>query len=512
MDFNDIENLSPSEIWHYFKKVCAIPHISGHEQQLSQYLVDFAKANKLEYIIQDCGNVIIKKKSNHVSNKDNCPTVIIQAHIDMVGVHDSEIDFDFLTMPIETEITPDGYVKAKKTTLGADNGIGVACILAILANKFITIPNLIAIFTVAEETSMLGVTQLNPDDLKDATYAINLDTEDMGEICLGCAGSSTYNITYTPRKKFIEQEYDIYKLEINNGLGGHSGLDIDKGQMNVAAELLSVLDETNNEAINIDNKIWCNFMSIKTGTVRNSIPSNGTLYFAIAKENAIKAISMLKEKIHVKVFHYVENKKDPFLSYNIEKIENSDDEIIIDNMYSDEDTLEIVKLMNLNTKVIEYTPHDTPLTSCNLGVIKTDNNGITTFSALARYGNNSGKELIESKIEELCNNINNSNITEKSCYNFWEANYESELAKIATAEYLKLTGRSTKLTEIHAGLECGTLKQLNPNLEIISIGPNIEAPHTINEKVNIDSVGLTHLWLSSILTYIANINQKENNY
>jgi dipeptidase D len=221
---------------------------------------------------------------------------------------------------------------------------------------------------------------------------------------------------------------------------------------------------------------------------------------------------MLKEKIHVKVFHYVENKKDPFLSYNIEKIENSDDEIIIDNMYSDEDTLEIVKLMNLNTKVIEYTPHDTPLTSCNLGVIKTDNNGITTFSALARYGNNSGKELIESKIEELCNNINNSNITEKSCYNFWEANYESELAKIATAEYLKLTGRSTKLTEIHAGLECGTLKQLNPNLEIISIGPNIEAPHTINEKVNIDSVGLTHLWLSSILTYIANINQKENNY
>ena len=510
MNFNDIENLSPSEIWHYFKKICAIPHISGHEQQLSQYLVDFAKENNLEYIAADCGNVIIKKKSNHVSNKDNCPTVIIQAHIDMVGVHDSEIDFDFLTMPIQPEITPDGYVTAKKTTLGADNGIGVASILAILANNFITIPNLIAIFTVSEETSMLGVNQLNPDDIKEATYAINLDTEDMGEICLGCAGSSTYNITYTPTKKINNHEYDIYKLEINNGLGGHSGIDIDKGQMNVAAELLSVLDEINNEAMRIDNKIWCNFLSINAGTVRNAIPSNGTLYFAIKKENTIKAISILKDKIHVKVFQYVENKKDPFLSYNIEKIENSNDEINLDNIYSDEDTIEIVKLMDLNTKVIEYTPSETPLTSCNLGVIKTDKNQITTFSALARYGNSNGKELIESKIEELCNSISNCKITEKSCYDFWEANYESELAKIATTEYLNLTGRATKLTEIHAGLECGTLKQLNPNLEIISIGPNIEAPHTINERVNIDSVGLTHLWLSAILTYIAGVNQKDN--
>ena len=166
--------------------------------------------------------------------------------------------------------------------------------------------------------------------------------------------------------------------------------------------------------------------------------------------------------------------------------------------------------MNLNTKVIEYTPSETPLTSCNLGVIKTDKNQITTFSALARYGNSNGKELIESKIEELCNSISKCKITEKSCYDFWEANYESELAKIATTEYLNLTGRATKLTEIHAGLECGTLKQLNPNLEIISIGPHIEAPHTINERVNIDSVGLTHLWLSAILTYIAGINQKDN--
>lgn len=477
---NELSKLNPSEVWRFFSDICAIPHVSGNEQRIGDYLVDFAVKSGLSYSRSECGNVIISRPSS-VSMADR-PAILLQAHMDMVGVKKDGLDFNFATDSITPIITEDGYVTASGTTLGADDGIGVAMILAILADRSAEYPAIEGIFTVSEETSMLGAEALIPTDIK-ADFGINIDSEDLGEVCIGCAGGTTYTVNFQPEISDVPNDFCSVLIELSRGTGGHSGMEADKGRINTlcsALALVGVLAEEGYEA---------NLSSIKGGTVRNSIPTETTIVLSMKSDIYLKALSTLNDIADRIKTRFAQT--DPNLTISISKVETAN------IMFSYRSTQDLVHLRKLNTRVIERTEDGQPLTSCNLGVIEFTN-GLIVMKLLARFATAEGKELIDKTINALVED-NNAQIADVSSYSFWEPNYNSRMLALASDEYKNMTGSDVKCTVIHAGLECGLFKNLNPKLDIISVGPNVFGAHSVNERVEINSVETCYNWIKNII-------------
>ncbi|WP_274968018.1 beta-Ala-His dipeptidase [Succinimonas amylolytica] len=488
---NDISNLEPRSVWHFFSRFCQIPHTSGNETGIGELLLKIAQEHGLDGVRTPAGNIILSCAGS--PGLQNRPRVFFQAHMDMVGVKESGSAFDFSRDAIKTMITGNGFVTADGTTLGADDGIGMALALAVMTDPAVRHPPLSAVFTVSEETDMGGALALTREDIPGKT-AINIDSEDIGEICIGCAGGISMDIEYTPEISEVPPNYGTIAITIENGKGGHSGMEVDNGSVNAATALLTLICSLANEDIKVS------LSSLESGTVRNAIPGYGKAEIALPAALISKALDSL-EDMSGRLSEKYRN-TDPGISVSIDRVPNKN------IMMSAHDTSNIIKLRGLNTGVLERTPDGQPLTSCNLGRLVIDG-GKVQACILGRHATESGKELLMSRIEKTVSEAS-AHICREESYPAWEPDYESPLARIMSATYRGLLAEEPRVTVIHAGLECGLLKNLRPDLDIVSVGPNVFGAHTPEERVEIASVRTCYDWILKTLEKLCQDEAAEN--
>lgn len=452
---NDIINIGDDmEPLKYFEEFLSIPRESGNEKRICDYLIQFAKKNNLEYYVDDISNVIIKRKSNNNSNE----TIILQGHTDMVCT--SINDYDFSSKGIDWYIE-DGYYKAKGTTLGADNGIGCSIILALLSNNDIKTPNIEAIFTVQEETTMMGAKRLDYSKIT-GNKLISIDGTDEGVIEVSSAGMASINVS--KKLHYDDNKYETYKITINGLLGGHSGTDIDKNRGNAIKIMFDILS-------NIED---FDLVDIYGGSKENVIPSECVCIIATNKG--------------INVDNYYKTKY-PTMNINVENIEKCAKVI-----KKDESNAIINFIHNLPIEVVSY--HDTfPQTSINLGVIDTNNEHLS-ISISIRSSNIEEEIKYINIVENLCNGLDFKLLDKKPFFTFKE---DSSLRDKLVEKYEQLYNKKIELRSVHAGLEGGVFSENIKDLDVCVIAPNLYDIHTINERVEIESVNRVYRWLIEVL-------------
>ena len=467
---NPITSLKPSIIWNYFDEICLVPRPSKKEDQMIEYLLKFAEEHQLKVKKDDVGNVLILKKGN--IKESSLSPVILQSHLDMVGEKNNNIDHDFAKDPIKVKIEGD-WVKAEGTTLGADNGIGIATQLAILASDDIEHGPIECLFTVDEETGMTGAKALKKGFIT-GKKLINLDSEDEGELFIGCAGGidsvSVLDVDWesVPRNAFA------FKVSVTGLTGGHSGDDIHLGRANANKVLVQFLNK-------FSELIDFHISAIDGGNLRN----------AIAREaSAICVIhTSYKEKLRVEF---------NILAHEIEQqFENTDPEMLL-SLQSTELTSRIIKkdLQQKLLKALEDCPHGViemsktvpglVQTSTNLASIKILDDKITIVSS-HRSSVESERDRIALKVKKIFNKAG-AKVTLSDGYPGWEPNLDSELLKKSVSLYEKLFNETPKVRAIHAGVECGLFLTKYPDLDMISFGPTIKGAHSPDERLHIPSV------------------------
>ena len=473
---NDILNLEPKNVWKNFLEISKIPRPSKHEDKIRNYLEAFGKKLNLETIVDEVGNVLIKKNSTNTSNK----TVLLQSHMDMVPQKNNNTKHDFLKDEIKPYIDSE-YIKARGTTLGADNGIGVATMMAILESSTIKHPRLECLFTTDEETGMTGATNIKKD-LLNSSIMINLDSEEVGEICVGCAGCVDITISMNYTKEIPTQD-NAYKIILSGLLGGHSGAEIDLGRAN-ANKLL------NEFLIELKSKENFSISTFTGGSLRNAIPRESFVEITIDKSSKIKEIL---DKFELKVkeqFKNIENNIN-FIIEEISMPENVMDKTTALNLIQKiKECPNAVFKMNEELKMVE--------TSNNLAMIRTTENKIK-ISCMARSLLEDKKYDITNKIKEI---FKKYDVKLSGDHPGWQPKENSEILEIAKSEFEKLYNKKAIVKTIHAGLECGLIGTKYPKIDMISIGPTIQFPHSADERCEIKTVKIYYNYLLEILKNI----------
>jgi len=480
-----LSNLEPREVWGYFEEICSVPRPSKKEDQIIQYLVDFAKDYKLEYKKDRSGNLLIKKPA--VSGKERLKTVVLQSHVDMVGEKNKDTEHNFEKDPIKPYIEGD-WVKAEGTTLGADNGLGIAAQLAVLASGEISHGPLECLFTVDEETGLTGAFALE-SGFFEGKVLINLDSEDWGELFIGCAGGIDTTATFDFDREKVPEDHQGFTIQVTGLNGGHSGDEIDKGLGNA----LKIL---NRFLWNISEDYDVRVSSFDGGRARNAIPREAEAHISINEDD-------------------VENVKHYFEAFekNIKNelivtepgLQISLDEADLPGYVIDEDTQHDV----LNS--LYACPHgvhawsqeieDLVETSTNLAAIKTRENGSYFITTSQRSSVDSAKQDIASMVESVFR-LGNAKVEHSAGYPGWQPNTESEVLKVTENAYKKLFNKNPEVKAIHAGLECGLFLQKYPYLDMISIGPTIKGAHTPEERASIETTREFWMLLIEVLRTI----------
>lgn len=465
-----LNSLDPQELWNHFEHLNAIPRASKNEEAVIQFMIDFGRRLNLQTVKDETGNVIIKKAAT--SGMHDRQTVCLQSHLDMVHQKNADTDFDFATQGIIMFIE-DGWVKAKGTTLGADNGIGVASIMAILASKDIPHPPLEALFTIDEETGMTGALGLK-GGLLNADILLNLDTEDDDELTIGCAGGIDVSANGNYRYEKPPPGYCGFKLTVKGLTGGHSGMDIYKGRAN-ANKLLNrlLLHAAANSGIRIH--------AINGGGLRNAIPREAFAEICLAVDKTGAFADLIKEA-----------------------------ELVLQNEYQHTDpNLQIL----LEKTGIPETVLETGFQYRFLRTIAACPNGIYRMSpaieGLVQTSNNLARVLVKDGAFSILCLTRGSVDSEKMdlaqtiCYNFelagatpsfggsypgWAPKPDAPIVTLMRDLYKELFKADAHVNAVHAGLECGILGTNYPHMQMISFGPNIRGAHSPDEKVQISSV------------------------
>ncbi|MCX7953634.1 MAG: aminoacyl-histidine dipeptidase [Bacteroidales bacterium] len=482
-----LSNLKPENVWQIFEQICSIPHPSKKEHKIIEYVKEFCENLKLKTIIDEVGNVIIKKAPSQ--GFEDRKGVILQAHLDMVPQKNSDKQHDFEKDPIIPRIE-NNKVKASGTTLGADNGIGVATALAILADNSIEHGPIEVLLTVDEETGMTGARNLKAGILS-GEILINLDSEEHGEIYIGCAGGldATFFLNYTENK--LSDNTSLYNLNITGLKGGHSGVDIHLGRANSNKLLARLLRQ-------LISKYQVKIVRIDGGNLRNAIPREAFSIIAI-KNNEIEEIKktvQYYENIFKNEYQHVE----PELKVTFEK---SYENILT---YIDEKTCQ--QLIN----IIHVIPNGVIRMSDAIpGLVETSNNLASIkqnqekkeliISCLLRSSVDSAKEYLAEVLECIAN-LAGIKIEFSGGYPGWKPNPNSQILQIAKNVFKKMFSSEPKIMAIHAGLETGIIAGSYPHLDMISIGPTIKYPHSPDEEVDIESVNKFYNFLLEILKNI----------
>lgn len=465
-----IENLSPQSLWSNFAALNAVPRPSKKEERVIQFMLDFGNNLGLETFTDKIKNVIIKKPAS--PGFENRKTIILQSHLDMVHQKNADTAFDFEQQGIEMLIDGD-WVRANGTTLGADNGIGVAAIMAVLASKDIKHPAIEAFFTIDEETGMTGAKEME-GSMFDGKILLNLDTEDDDELSIGCAGGIDTNTSYSYNEVDVHPESVQFEIKIRGLLGGHSGMDIDKGRANANKLMTRIL-------YHLNSIVEIQMLTFDGGSLRNAIPREATATIGCLidyKNELLAAFLAIKNEICLE-FASLEGA----LSISIEEVNtdlkavnNGDKERILNTLYS------------VHNGVYRMSPDIADLVEASTSLARVlVKNGSFTTQSLQRSSVESSKGDVANTIRSAFENMGCS-VVQAGDYPGWQPNANSEILHIMADLYREMYKDEPKIKACHAGLECGILGKHLPGVDMISFGPNIRAAHSPDEKVQISSV------------------------
>ncbi len=466
----DLLSLSPREVWEQFSNICSIPHPSYHEEGIREYIISFAKERGIEHLRDEGGNIILRKGAT--PGMEGKKGVILQAHMDMVPQKNSGKEFDFETDPIEAYI--DGkWVKANGTTLGADNGIGMALILAVFGSDTVTHGPIEGLFTSAEEVGMDGAFAVKPGVLK-GEILINLDSEDEGELCVGCAGGLDAEVSLHYKPVSVPANgYKAFRIDVSGLLGGHSGMDINLGRGNANKILNRMLDVGHSSHGML-------LSSFDGGGLRNAIPREAHAIVIVPEEGASGLAFTMKETARAIKEEFKD--VDGALSITATEVEMPAD--IIDR---EAQTRLINLLYACPDGVVRMSPTmpGTVQTSLNLArVVSAD--GVISITFLLRSFSGEEKTALGRVIRAVFE-PQGGKVELKGGYDGWIPRMDSPILA-AMKENYKSLGTEAKITAVHAGLECGILGGTYPSWDMISCGPTLIHPHSPDEKLEIASV------------------------
>ena len=469
---NEISKLNPVELWENFYQLTRIPRPSHHEEQIRKYLVDFGKGLGLETVQDKSGNVIIRKPAT--PGMEKCKGVILQGHLDMVPQKNSDKDHDFAKDPIETVIDGE-WVRANGTTLGSDNGIGVAAAMAVLASKDLAHGPVEGLFTATEETGMDGAIGLEAGWLK-GSILINMDSEDEGELYVGCAGGEDANVKFNYTEVPVPADSIGFKLNVTGLKGGHSGVDIHLGRGNSNKIFFRILKEAYKVC-------GMRLSSINGGSLRNAIPRETFGIVTVPYATADKLVGLVAGMTNV-------IKRELSVTEPTIKIELSKTEMpvsLVDEKTQISLTHAIVACPNGVIRMSD-TMAGLVETSTNLAIVKSDSEAKTiSIACLMRSSVDSARAQLGSRMDSVFT-LAGAEVKLAGGYPGWKPNMESPILKLMLKIYENKFGCIPEIRAIHAGLECGILGGTYPNWDMISLGPTIRFPHSPDEKVNIESV------------------------
>lgn len=480
-----LSKLSPEPIWTYFEEICNIPRLSKNEGKIRRYLLEFAEKNGLDAKEDEVGNCLIIRPAD--PSMESRKTIILQSHMDMVGEKNADNPHNWAEDPI-TPYIKDGWVCASGTTLGADDGIGIAAQLAILSDKRIRTGKIECIFTVDEESGMTGAINLKPDFFT-GKILLNLDSEDEGVLYIGCAGGMDTLITMKFTPVPVPRDYDSYDISVTGLHGGHSGDEIHKGYGNsvkIITRLLASLTTQYNISVS----------RFDGGNLRNAIPREA---FATLTANPIFGIEINRS---VKDFFNTVKEEfgplEPELKVSIKHGQKS---------ASCMDKESQRKLLSALTAcphgVVSWSKEMENLveTSSNLASVKFLDENTIRIVTTQRSSIESAKKDISSAVEG-CFRLAGADVQMTDGYPGWKPNITSEILKITRQSYFRLFGKEPLVRAIHAGLECGLIYEKNKDIDMISFGPTIRGAHTPEEMINIDTVRMFWNLLTDIIKNI----------
>ncbi len=462
--------LTPQPLFNYFEEICQVPRPSKKEEKIRKFLLDFARKNNLQAKTDKAGNVLISKSAT--PGRENNPTVILQTHMDMVCEKNSDKKFDFNNDPIEPMIV-DGWVKANGTTLGADCGIGIAAQMAVLTSNKIKHGPLECLITVDEETGLTGAFAIQPGFMN-GSILLNLDSEDEGEIFIGCAGGIDTLISFTFKNEPVPKNSVAVKLSVSGLLGGHSGDDIHKNRGNAIKILNRFLWKASRE-------FSVKLSEFDGGNLRNAIARESSAILLLPeneKENLLNAFEEFTAKVK---FEFEKN--EPNLKLKAEKVaipgqivDTETQKKLLDSLYACPHG--ILEMSSRMEGMVE--------TSTNLASIKFANGNKIIITTSQRSELESRKyfaaEMVQSVFE-----LAGADVTHSDGYPGWTPNPDSKILDTTVASYKKLFGKEPIVRSIHAGLECGLFLEKYPNLDMVSFGPTIRGAHSPDERLNIET-------------------------
>lgn len=481
----EIKELSPKAVWGYFYELTQIPRPTGHMKDATRFVFEFGKGLGLETLQDEVGNVIIRKPAT--IGFENKKRVTLQAHLDMVPQKNSSVKHDFLTDPIDARIAGD-WVKAQGTTLGADDGMGVSLIMAVLADNSLKHGPIEALFTIDEEQSMDGAFGLKPGVLK-GDILLNCDSEKQGELFVGCAGGADLNISFQFKEDTFIPEGDVaVKLSLTGLKGGHSGVDIHLGRANANKLMFRFLKEA-----------VCDYgarlSAVDGGNMRNAIPREATAIITIPGDNVEALWELVSDyqEMYQSEYMGVEDS----ISFTAEMTD------LPRTLIPEEIQDDFINAIEGCQNGVITMLHDFPGTvesSSNLAIVKTSDE-LIDIRILVRSSSESKKAALCSSLESIFA-MAGAKVEETNGYNGWKPNIDSPIMTVMKHTYKELFGIEPEVKVMHAGLECGIIQGVYPDMDMISIGPDVIHPHSPDEAVRIASVQDTWAFITKTLENI----------
>lgn len=479
-----LSDLDPHDVFTYFEKLTRIPRGSGNEGEVSDYLAEFSKNNKLEYVQEPCKNIIINKPAT--KGYEDAPKIILQGHLDIVCAKDESLVFDFEKDPIPIVVEGD-FIKTTGTTLGADNGIAIAMTMAILASKNLKHPKITALFTVSEETGMDGAMALDPKNIE-GDILINIDSEEEGTVLSSCAGGINAYVFLPFNKIKYKEALEFYEVTIKGLRGGHSGIEIDKNRANAIKLMGRVLK-------NIDQEMIYKLSSINGGEKMNAIAKMCKVVIGIEK-GRVKSLEEVLNRMQ-RYFSREFELSDPEIKIYIK---SADEKEYVFDESSKRKLIHTIRLLPQGVETMSTKMDGLVESSNNVGVIETQENEV--------FINNAIRSSVKSLKDEIINRIEIIALTnEGRCildadYPEWEYKINSPIRELMRKRYKAINNEALKVEAIHAGLECGLLKKKVGDIDMISIGPNIYDVHTPDERLSISSTKNVYKFLCDVLEKI----------
>ena len=481
----EIKNLSPKPVWDYFYSLTQIPRPTGHMEAVTRFVESVGNALGLETLRDGVGNVLIRKPAS--PGRENHKTVTLQAHLDMVPQKNASVQHDFLTDPIDAYVE-DGWVKARGTTLGADNGIGASLALAVLADDTLEHRPIEALFTIDEEQSMDGAFGLKPNFLQ-GDILLNCDSEKEGELFVGCAGGADLNISFQFKEDTYIPEGDVaVKITLSGLKGGHSGVDIHLGRANANKLMFRFLKEA-----------VCDYgarlSAVEGGNMRNAIPREAWAIVTIPGDNVEALWELVSDYQEMYQVEYAGVESG--IRFEAEMTE------LPTTLIPEEIQDDLINAIEGCQNGVISMLHDFPGTvesSSNLAIVKTSDE-LIEIKILVRSSSETRKEAVCSSLESIFS-MAGAKVEIPDGYNGWQPNIHSPMLQVMKEVYQELFAVEPAVKVMHAGLECGIIQGAYPQMDMISIGPDLEYPHSPDERVRIESVANTWRYITAVLAKI----------